>query len=89
MTIRIPGGGTGVIKQFTVDPGYPVTDRTKVYAKDLWILYTLAGAGGTTKGMPMGLLMALTYPTTTGGASAKYELSVNTTGGIVRVEIPA
>ena len=88
MPIRITGGGTGVIKQFSVDPSYPVSDRTRVLAKDLWILFTQGGAS-TTKGMPMGLLMALTYPTTVAGGADKYELSVNTTGGIGRVEVTA
>ncbi len=87
MAIRITGGGVGVIKQFNTDPSYPVTDRTNVKAKDLWVLYTQGGAGST-QGMPMGLLMALTYTTTVAGGANKYELSANTTGGIQRVEIP-
>jgi hypothetical protein len=92
--IRISGGGGSIIKQFLLDPSYPVSDKTRVKSKDLWILYTpgTTPAGGTTAGMPMGLLMALTYATTTsgggGGSPSKYELSVNTTGGIKRVEIP-
>jgi hypothetical protein len=89
MTIRINDNGSSLIKQFTVDPSYPVSDKTKVRSRNLWILYTPAGAGATTAGMPMGLLMALTYAeTSAAGAAAKYELSVNTTSGIKRVEIP-
>jgi hypothetical protein len=83
--IRIPGGSGGVIKQFDVDPSYPVINKTKVRAKDLWVLYTPGGAGATTKGCPIGLLMALTYAeTTAGGGAATYQLSGNTTGGIKR-----
>lgn len=90
MTIHISGGGGGRIKQYNTDPTKPVTDRTNVRSKNLWVLYSPAGAGGSTKGMPIGLLLALTYAeTTAAGASAKYELSVNTTGGIQRIEIPA
>jgi len=94
MTIRLSGSGGGIIKQFTSDPGYPVSDKIRVKSKDLWILFTAAigSGGGTVAGMPMGLLLALTYATTSagggGGSPAKYELSVNTTGGIKRVEIP-
>ena len=88
MPIRIPGGGGGVVQQYSTDPTKPASDRTRVLAKNLWILYT-PGAAGTTEGMPMGLLMALTYATTGAGGADKYELSVNTTGGIDRVEIPA
>lgn len=93
MTIRLSGGGGGIIKQFEADPGYPVSVKTRVRSKDLWILHTPAvpAGGGTVKGMPMGLLMALTYAVTSvggGGSPETYKLSINTTGGISRITIP-
>ena len=93
MTIRLNTSTEGIIKQFDSDPGYPISIQTRIRAKNLWVLHTPAipGGGGTTKGMPMGLLMALTYATTTGGGGGSpetYELSINTTGGVSRITIP-
>jgi hypothetical protein len=88
MTIHISGGSGGTIKQFEADPGYAVIDKTRVKSRLLWVLYTPAGGGPTTTGMPMGLLLALTYATTgAGGGGATYQLSVNTTGGIQRIAL--
>ena len=91
MTIHISGGSGGTIKQFDSDPSYAVIDKTRVKSKLLWVLHTPAsGGGGTVKGMPIGLLMALTYATTIGGGGGgaeTWQLSANTTGGIVRVAL--
>ena len=58
------------IKQYDIDPSPK--------AENAWVLRT-AGAGGSTEGMPMGLLMALTYATTSGGGGpTTYQFSYRT-----------
>ena len=62
------------IKQYDVDPTSPKKESA-------WVLKT-AGAGGSTEGMPMGLLLALTYATTSaGGGATTYEFSYRTKEG--------
>lgn len=66
------------IQQLDSDPASP-------YAQQAWVLKSSSGPGGhaSTKGMPMGLLMALTYAvtsTTTGGTTT-YQFSYRTKEG--------
>lgn len=62
------------IKQYDADPSNPKKESA-------WVLRT-AGAGGTTEGMPMGLLMALTYAVTSaGGGPTTYQFSYRTKEG--------
>jgi predicted alpha/beta-hydrolase family hydrolase len=59
------------IRQFDIDPASPKQESA-------WVLRT-AGAGGSTEGMPMGLLLALTYAVTTvGGGATTYQFSYRT-----------
>lgn len=58
------------IRQLTPDPASPAKQR-------VWVLRT-PGDGGTTEGVPMGLLLALTYPSTLAPTPAVYELSYRT-----------
>lgn len=62
------------IKQYDTDPSNPKKESA-------WVLRT-PGAGGSTEGMPMGLLMALTYATTSaGGGATTYQFSYRTKEG--------
>jgi predicted alpha/beta-hydrolase family hydrolase len=62
------------IKQYDVDPTSPKKESA-------WVLRTV-GAGGSTEGMPMGLLLALTYAiTSAGGGATTYQFSYRTKQG--------
>ena len=62
------------IKQYDTDPSNPKVQSA-------WVLRT-SGGGPTTEGMPMGLLMALTYATTGGGGGGTtYQFSYRTRQG--------
>lgn len=63
----------GVIPQYASDPASPL-------AETAWVLRT-PGVGGTTTGVPMGLLLALTYAETAAGGAAAYQLSYRTEEG--------
>lgn len=82
MTINITAPPGGKIKQYDTDPVSPKPEQA-------WVLKSGSGGSGahaTTKGMPMGLLVALTYPKTTtqGGLSVSYQFSYRTKEAITR-----
>lgn len=58
------------IKQYDADPTSPK-------AETAWVLRT-PGAGGSTKGVPMGLLLSLTYAETVAGGTTVYQFSYRT-----------
>ena len=65
---------TASIPEYTTDPVSPAVE-------DAWVLHTVP----TGAGVPIGLLLALTY---SGTGTEKWEFSYKTsTGGIKRVEI--
>lgn len=57
------------IRQYDTDPAPKI--------ENAWVLRSV-GAGGTTVGMPMGLLLALTYAETSAGAATTYRFSYRT-----------
>ena len=71
MSIKLTSLSSNKIKQYDSDPASPKAEIP-------WVLRT-AGASGSTKGMPMGLLLALTYATTSaGGGATTYQFSYRT-----------
>lgn len=73
------GGGTASIPQYDADPSSPS-------AQDAWVLRTTSGGGVGVAGVPMGLLLALTY--TGGGGADTYQFSYRTNEGTtVRVSL--
>ena len=76
MTINISAPPGGKIKQYSTDPTNPK-------AETAWVLRQGTGGGIdhlSTEGMPMGLLMALTYATTASqtGVAFTYQFSYRT-----------
>lgn len=66
------GAGTLTIPEVSTDPASPVVNQA-------WVLVTASGGGGANSGVPIGLLLALTYA---GGAvSYSYKFSYYTTEG--------
>lgn len=60
----------GIIPEYDSDPISPLAESS-------WILRTV-GSGGTTVGVPMGLLLALTYSETIAGGATTYQFSYRT-----------
>jgi hypothetical protein len=74
MSIELTSLSSNKIKQYDSDPTSPKIETA-------WVLRTV-GAGGSTEGMPMGLLLALTYATTSaGGGATTYQFSYRTKEG--------
>jgi len=76
MTIEITQKSSGAIKEYTSDPLSPK-------AETAWVLRQGTGGGIiqlSTQGVPMGLLLALTYATTatTTGIAFTYKFSYRT-----------
>lgn len=63
----------GVIPQYSSDPDSPTAEKA-------WVLATI-GSGASTEGMPMGLLLSLTYAETVAGGATTYQLSYRTKEG--------
>lgn len=63
----------GLIPQLSSDPASPTAEKA-------WVLATL-GSGASTEGMPMGLLLSLTYAETAAGGATTYQLSYRTKQG--------
>ena len=79
MTINITQRSAGGIKQYSTDPTSP-------RAETAWVLRQGTGGGIvqlSTEGVPMGLLLALTYATTTSstGVAYTYQFSYRTREG--------
>ena len=71
MSIKLTSLSSNKIKQYDSDPASPKVEVP-------WVLRT-AGASGSTKGMPIGLLLTLTYPeTVAGGGVTTYQFSYRT-----------
>jgi len=86
MTINITQRSAGGIKQYSTDPASPK-------AETAWVLRQGTGGGIvqlSTEGVPMGLLLALTYATTesTTGISYTYQFSYrNKEGSTIRATL--
>lgn len=62
----------GIMPQYSTDPA--------LVPEKAWILKT-TGSGGSTEGMPMGMLLALTYSETVAGGTDTYQFSYRTKEG--------
>lgn len=77
MSIRITSLSSNKIRQYDTDPPSPDKETA-------WVLRT-PGSSGSTKGMPMGLLLLLTYPATVaGGGATTYQFSYRTKEGATK-----
>lgn len=71
------GGGAATITELDADPGSPTSQQA-------WVLHSTAG--GIADGIPIGMLLALTYTGNSGSSS--YQLSYQTIeGAIVRTAL--